>query len=369
MMTTAPIHLVGSVPGANTEAVLRTCGPALGNDVFALPDGETGTRKIWVVHLAHTVFDPHPDLRTLSRPRPVGSIASEWRAPGDDWVPSSFDDVWVFRVADGVATLHFDKLFYAQHALASYATFTRLRDEGVIGARVRFMVCLPLPESAVRWFVINAEDYATVALAYAEALRRELKEILAAIPSEDLCIQWDVCMEVLAMDVDDNLGRPPIGFSLPETPEIRLCAALGEFAPLIDAAVPMGLHLCYGDLGHVHLVEPKDLNVCVRLSNATVASTLRPIDFIHMPVPRERCDAPYFAPLRDLDIGTSRVYLGLVHHSDGVAGTRRRVAAAREALPKFGISTECGFGRRPAEQVPELLNIHRTIAAELEPSR
>jgi hypothetical protein len=66
-----------------------------------------------------------------------------------------------------------------------------------------------------------------------------------------------------------------------------------------------------------------------------------------MPVPRHRDDDAYFAPLRDLDIGEAKLYLGLVHHTDGVEGARRRLATARKYITGFGIATECGFGRRP----------------------
>ena len=43
---------------------------------------------------------------------------------------------------------------------------------------------------------------------------------------------------------------------------------------------------------------------------------------------------------------------------DGEAGTRERIAQAKAILPQFSIATECGFGRRPQEQIPELLDIH-----------
>ena len=51
-----------------------------------------------------------------------------------------------------------------------------------------------------------------------------------------------------------------------------------------------------------------------------------------------------------------------MHYSDGVEGTRRRLATAEKYLKNFLISTECGFGRRPPETVPELLRIHAEVA-------
>jgi hypothetical protein len=43
--------------------------------------------------------------------------------------------------------------------------------------------------------------------------------------------------------------------------------ALGEQVP---AGVELGYHLCYGDPGHKHLVEPVDLALCVEISNELV---------------------------------------------------------------------------------------------------
>jgi hypothetical protein len=364
-MVEYPIHLVGSIPGADAETVFRACGPVLGNRVAAMPDGETGTRRVWVVFLAFSVFDRHPDIESVSRPKPIGSIDNEWRRPDEDWVPSAFDDLWFFKVRDGVEKIHFDKLGYAEHAIASYQTFKRLKGEGVIAKPVRFMVCLPLPESATRWFVQGVRDYDIVTPAYNEVLRRELAEIVDAIPHDELCIQWDVCMEVIAVDVGDTLGRPPLAWRLPGTPLQRYESALAELSPLIPEGVTLGLHLCYGDLGHVHLIEPKDLRVCVEMANAGVAAAGRRIDFVHMPVPRERKDEAYFLPLNGLDTGATVIYLGLVHHTDGAAGTRARVKAAKHVLERFGIATECGFGRRPATQIPELLDIHCAVLDEL----
>jgi hypothetical protein len=95
----------------------------------------------------------------------------------------------------------------------------------------------------------------------------------------------------------------------------------------------------------------------------------RSISYIHMPVPRDRSDDPYFVPLSTLALAEgTELYLGLVHMTDGEAGTRRRIDAARKVRAAFGIGTECGFGRRPPETVGPLLRLHATLA-ELEPAK
>ena len=75
----------------------------------------------------------------------------------------------------------------------------------------------------------------------------------------------------------------------------------------------MGLHLCYGDLGHRHLVEPPNLKVVVEMAQGAAAAVDRTIDYYHMPVPRDRSDDAYFEPLRDFDPGDAKLYLGLIH--------------------------------------------------------
>jgi hypothetical protein len=89
------------------------------------------------------------------------------------------------------------------------------------------------------------------------------------------------------------------------------------------------------------------------------AALNRRLDFLHVPVPRNRDDDAYFEPLKDLALAPeTELYLGLVHYTDGVEGTLRRMATADRHLKTYGIGTECGFGRRPPETVRPLLEIH-----------
>ena len=92
-----------------------------------------------------------------------------------------------------------------------------------------------------------------------------------------------------------------------------------------------------------------------------------PSSFLHLPVPIERDDAAFFAPLAELALHPeTELFLGLVHHEDGTEGALRRIAAARPALAglaAFGIATECGFGRGPAERTAPLLGLHGDVIA------
>jgi hypothetical protein len=137
----------------------------------------------------------------------------------------------------------------------------------------------------------------------------------------------------------------------------------------LGAAVPpgveLGFHLCYGDLDAKHFVEPADATKMVELANLIARSVQRPITWMHMPVPIDRADDTFYAPLRNLELGTgTELYLGLVHARDGVEGTARRMATAKKYTQTFGIASECGISRgRDANLALEFIKTYAAAAA------
>jgi hypothetical protein len=155
--------------------------------------------------------------------------------------------------------------------------------------------------------------------------------------------------------------RNPFGAEL-ETEILRRIKRLGEAVP---ADVELGFHLCYGDYDAKHFVEPLDGGKLVEVANRFTETVARRITYIHMPVPVDRSDDLYFAPLRHLRLSPgTELYLGLVH-ADGVDATNKRIAAASKYCADFGIATECGIARqRTAELVRRLLEIHAGASHE-----
>jgi hypothetical protein len=114
----------------------------------------------------------------------------------------------------------------------------------------------------------------------------------------------------------------------------------------------------------------------VKLANAILAGdNIAPrTEWIHLPVPKGRTDAAYFAPLTGLKLNGGadqgqkppRLYLGLVHANDET-GTRKRIEVAKSAIPfPFGVATECGLGRTPPEEIDSILQICKEVSAENE---
>lgn len=338
-------HLVGSVNLPDAAAVLRTVSEHLGDRLRRIPDGEVGERFYWIQFQTKR-FDT---MRGLSR------------IPVEPYYLRGIFDGRPFRLDEGVGAddLVFPDLGYAEAALDSYAEFARLRDAGVIAPGTRFQVSLPTPAAVIGAFVVP-EDRAAVEPAYERALFAELARILDGIPHEDLAIQWDTAVEFALLE-----GRIEPWFA--ESGSDSVLDGVVERAVRQAAAVPdhveVGYHLCYGDVEEQHFVQPTDSGWLADVIAGVLASSARPITFFHLPVPIERDDTAYFAPLAAVDLpADTELYLGLLHHEDGVDGARRRAAAAATARPRFGVATECGFGRGPSERTVGLLDLHAAVA-------
>jgi hypothetical protein len=361
-----PVMMVGSVPCQTAEEVFDLLGPSLGDLLVGVPDGEPGYRNMWMVFNGPYVYEPHPDIEVVNKPkpRPDKSVFKDKNLP--DWLPASWEEMWRFRVRTGVEKIAFDALPYAGFALKSYEVFKQKRATGSIPAGARFQVSLPLPEDFTRWCTGTPRDFMIMTDAVGDALVGQIEKIVEGIPAADLTLQFDVCWEVFACDTGDMMAREPLAFKGHGDPYQRFASYFDRYTPLIPDAAVLGMHLCYGDLQHSHLIEPKDLGVCVRMTNLAIEHSAGRLDYVQMPVPRDRDDDAYFAPLADLKSDATTVYIGLVHLTDGVEGTRKRLAAFRRRYTgDYGIATECGWGRRKSGTIADLIKIHRDIAASL----
>jgi hypothetical protein len=336
------VHLVGSVPLANSEEVFRAAAETFGERIKRIPDGETGARGDWVQWLTH-ILRAHPHFEL-----PGGSI---------DY--SAGRDVrHYYRVKPGIdpASVRFGELGYAAAARESYAVFARLVAQGVIPAATRFLVAMPTPLAFLQ-VLIAPDQRAALEKAYTQAVKEEVAALATVVPAKKLAIQWDTVFEILILE-----GVRKSGIDDTRAGLIERLRRLGADLP---AEVELGYHFCYGDMGHKHSLEPPHMGVMVDLTNDLARVLPHRIDFIHMPVPRSRDDAAYFAPLSRLALNRqTELYLGLVHFTDGVEGTRRRMATAARVRPEFGIATECGFGRRNPETVRRLLALHAEAARD-----
>ena len=193
-------------------------------------------------------------------------------------------------------------------------------------------------------------------------MKREIDKIAAAIPHDELAIQFDVASAVFARlraqrarrataatkhEMQETLRRHPDRARQPRAGDIELL-----------------FHFCYGDSNHKHVVEPTDMGDMVEFANRLSRGVKRPIQLIHMPVPRDRADDAYFEPLRAAEAAAGDRAVPRAWCTTPTASTARGGASPRRRSTSqdFSIATECGFGRREPETIPELLRIHAAIA-------
>ena len=203
----------------------------------------------------------------------------------------------------------------------------------------RFQVCLPTPLAPICAFVVPEHQEVLEPL-YEARLLAELELVLREVPHDQLAIQWDTNFEFGMLE-----GVFPVWFGDVKGGILERLLRLSRHVP---HDVDLGYHFCYGDVRGRHFKEPADSGKLVEIGNALAASLGRPLNWLHLPVPRERTDEAYYVPLRDLRLrAETELYLGLIHHTDGVEGSARRMEVATSFATGFGAATVPRNSRRP----------------------
>ncbi len=333
-------HLVGSVPLGGVEEVFRRTAAALGDRLRRLPDGEPGPRSDWILW-QYPVFSALPQFE-------VGP-------PGT----GAYRTLPKLRMRDGerAADIVLGNLGFADAAIASYAIFAKLKRDGVIPRHVRFQVSLPTPLAPISAF-IDPEHQAAVEPVYEARVLAELETIFAAVPYDQLALQWDTRLEFALLE-----GLSPAWFQGTQAGVLERLLRVSRGVP---AAVELGFHLCYGDDYHGHFTVPEDTGKLVEVANSLATALYRPLNWIHLPVPAQ-AEEEYFAPLRELRLDPrTELFLGVLHLNDGKVGARRRISCASRYVQDFGVATDCGWGRGGSAAVDELFELHRATCDRLD---
>src|SRR5215470_12020788 len=119
------VHLVGSVALDSVQKVFQTAGSLLGRRLRRVPDGEPGSRRLWISY-------QYPFLRAQPFLKPDPSAANPRGLP-----PLMLDES--FSLVD----IQFGELGYAREARISYQDFVAARKDGQLPAEARFQVSLP----------------------------------------------------------------------------------------------------------------------------------------------------------------------------------------------------------------------------------
>ena len=344
-MNSRNIYLVGTIPLTRPYDVFTLVADILGEKVLRVPDGEIGDRRMWV---------------QAQYPYLLSAEAVEAGGMPEDGLSRKGSYQFPLRLCPGATAgdVQFPDLGYTRYARYAYSVFKALKEAERIPANWRLQIGLPAPMDVC--VMVEFDDRSAIESAYERAMLREIEQIQREIPHAELAITFDVVRGVLHWEFPDH-PYPQLHFDNAREGTLERYCRLGV---AVASDVELGYHLCYGDQQHTHAIEPGDLAATTGLASALTSALQRSIDYFHVPVPRNRADDAYFEPLSDLAVGEAELYLGLVHYSDGLEGTRKRIDVAQKYRSEFGSACECVFGRRPAEHnIARLLQLHADAAS------
>ena len=345
------VHFNGSVNLDDAESVMREIAARIPSGLRRIPDGETGDRGNWIYFQLQKFLQ----LPWLVPTRPLDAADGE------------YDQLPQLRLADGTdpAQVSWPDLGYADAYLGSYKVFAALREQGVIPPGVRFQVEYPTPLASISGYIVPEQQQALLD-SYERAMFADLGRLLAAVPANEVAVQWDVAVEFGILEE----AFAPGGAQAFDA----IIAALARCVDQVPAGIPVGLHLCYGDYGHQHFMQPESLALQVRVLNAVTTAAGRPVSFVSFTVPQDQREESYFAPLAGLaaDPVTELNFALVPYHpaeqAQGTTGDQVRfIDAALAASPggrrDWGVCTECGMGRVSRDEILALLDLHRQVIA------
>ena len=347
------VHLVGSVPLAGAREVFTVVGRELGPHLTRIPDGETGERSDWITWLepifaGHEAFEPSGETFQLH-----GALQRRDHR---------------YRLKPGVApeSVRFDNILYGDIAIRSHSVFAALKQQGLVPSHCKFQVDLVPAHSAI-WLYVQEDLQRAIDAPFNDAVLREIDKIAGNIPHDQLS-RFSSTSRRRCSRVSSGRSRPPTDGTRRRCRRRSRPSCCGS--PITCRRdIDLLFHFCYGDAGHKHVVEPTDMGDMVEFANRLRRQVRRRIQLLHMPVPRDRSDDAYFAPLDRLELSRAgeRDLPGPrpLHRRSRRSWTDDAVADREEAhRARFAIAcTECGFGRRDPATVPALLRIHREVAS------
>jgi len=363
-MTTRAAHLVGSTPFTDADEAIAIAFDRLGGHLHTVPDGETGDRRNWIIHIVEALR-AHPDLE----------IARE-----GDW--TDYDRTPVFRVRRGqhLTGDSLDLQHVAPFAEA-YPIFARRRDEavaaGVPGAGdLAFQVGIP-GDFDMALFVFGPSGPFLHRRPFSEATLEEIRTISSragrdAAGRSDVVSQLEIPAELVFV----------ARFPAPLQPLVArwLGGGVAALAARSPEGTRFGIHLCVGDMNHRALATLRDVAPLVRLANAIGRQwpAGRSLEFVHAPFaaavlpppsPATVDGARFYRPLSGLRLPrATRFVAGFVHESPPLVEQQETLALIESLVGRrVDVATSCGLGRRDREAALGTIERARELVTSTEP--
>lgn len=323
-------HLVGSIPMDDAEAAMSVALDRLGPHLHTLPDGETGERSDWIIHIVESLRD-HPDLEVREE--------GQW---------SDYDDTLTHKVRLGHSLDGRDlDLGHVAAFEDSFPVFERLREERG-DDDLSFQVGIP-SDLDMALFTLGPTGPLLHRWPFTVATLREIHAIHRRA-GQDVVFQIELPAELVAVTRTPRPLQPLVAAWL-----ARGIVRLARRAP---AGARFGLHLCLGDMNHEALARMHDVRPLVLLANAISARwpAPQPLEYVHVPLAAGQMPPPmqreYHAPLVDLDLPDHvRLVAGLVHEDRSVEELRELLELVEDLVGRtVDVANACGLGRHEPDQ-------------------
>ena len=210
------VHLVGSVPLDSAEDVFRRAAHALGDRLRRMPDGETGPRSDWILW-QYPVFSSRPQFEV----GPPG--AGTYRA-----LPQLRLRPARPRCSLTTSATRRPRSTRTRRSPGSSATGTCPPT-----AASRFRFRRPWRRSAPSWPRSTRRELEPV---YEARMFAELERLLAAIPHDQLAIQWDTRFEFAMLE-----GVAPRGSTSPRGGSWSGCCASRARCPRTSSSASISV--------------------------------------------------------------------------------------------------------------------------------
>jgi hypothetical protein len=346
------VLFTGSVPLQPAAEVFRTLQRCCGGSLRRMPDGEQldWVFGAWNAMAAHPALEVRPGAPAANSGTPFGGMQT-----------------YLFALRDGATPkdLQWEKFGVADTVAQSYRELTELVRDGIVDESVRLQATIAGPGTTGGPLLMPWQDVVSVVN---PPLIAEIEAIAAVVPAHRLAVQFDLAAEIEL----EELRRNPSGFDAPAIAALdqtwsgwtldTLLDASVELADHVPAAAELGFHLC--GLWHMEPAGGQDVRVQVDAANLLTEKVGRRIDYIHLPMLPQHGPKDY-AALADLRLDPkTKLFLGLIHRTDGSAGARRRIELASAVVQDFGVAYFCGLrdlNGVGTEALAEVLDLHSRV--------
>ncbi len=347
-------HLVGSMPYDNEETAMKKALDTLHGHLHSLPDGEigvkssqypTGCRSAWTQIIMDSMEADTENWR-------VKKTATR----NEIGVPAHYTKASVLRPKKTPKEiekyLNFKWLDYFKESYPIYKKLKKERGE----ENLKFQMGLPTG-LGITFVVLGPLHGLRFSQAFNRRMAYEANEIAKIADPNDLIFQIEVPIEVIMFHL-----MPPI------ISDIAFRSIVG-LINLLNPKIPIGIHLCLGDLNNESLAKISTLKKLVSFSNKLVKKipSDRKLEFIHYPLAEGKVppvtEASFYNPLKKINLPQdTRFIAGFVHEKLSIEEHKQLLKNIEHIRSqKVDIACSCGMGRRTSETADELFRIKREL--------